>query len=134
MVLGLLTSSFAIASPIGSFEAVGFGEGEVLRSREARGLVGDGWGDGGDMVDGWLVVVRRLVCSSLEAVRMIARVTLVFESSLEGNGAWDMSEAVGAGSGGAVQGLFTFRGCEGQRQLSNPQTSNLILLSSSKRF
>ncbi len=61
MLLGLLAPSFSIASPSEAFEAASFVGEEVLTSREARGLVGDGRGDADDMIDGCLVVGSGLI-------------------------------------------------------------------------
>lgn len=57
MLLGLLTLSFAIVSPDEGFEAKVLVGEEVLMSREARGLVGEGRGDAEDIVDGMGVLV-----------------------------------------------------------------------------
>lgn len=80
MLLGLLTPSFSIASPIETFEAAAFVGDEVLTSREARGLVGEGRGDAEDMVDDCLVVESGLAGSGLQVSRMIVNVALMFES------------------------------------------------------
>lgn len=60
MLLGLLTPSFSIVSLSEAFEAAVLVGDEVLRSREARGLVGEGRGGADDIVDGCLVVVSGL--------------------------------------------------------------------------
>lgn len=62
MLFGFWSISFSIASPVEVLEDVAFVGEEVLTSRAARGLVGEGRGDADDIVGKDLVGCCCRIC------------------------------------------------------------------------
>jgi len=83
MLFGFWSISFSTTSFIVGLEDVAFVGDEVLTSREARGLVGEGRGDVDDIVWGWVVVGCGLAGMMSGMIRRLGYVDVMIDCSLK---------------------------------------------------